>query len=1357
MTRESDGRAAGDGASRRRSRRGRTLLVIAGVLALLALLLASPFVLVRLRSVRDPLLRLAQARAGLGADLRLRVDAVDRMDPFGLELRGVVLERRVVDARWERISRIGRLSADWSPVQLAAGQIRVGTVAADTLELWLPALNAYLLRPEARPRRTTSALQRSWAQLVPPVTIGKVQFSEVRLVDREGVMLSGGLTLTGLASSNRGLEGTLARGRIVFPRAAAEVALGDGRVLTDPEGATRLEGLRLESGGSRGTLDVDFDPRVAAFPLRVRFDLERLLLADVERWIPPAIPRSPGDSLAGRVNLRRGPAGLSADAALHGRLEGESLEELRAVGHAGSDTVRLSEIRLRAALVSLTASGEFLRSHRSGSASLAWHDLDPRSAWVPWLHAYSLAPGISGEAEVSFVLPAHGPPVLDGRADVSGLAWDRLAARRVRLLGQVVPGRFVRAESLAVDLQSGRMRASGFWPFHPGEGEADLFARFDSLDLSALPRPLRIGVRGTVSGEARVHGPVRDLTVEGAVTASAPGWREWHATALNADRLLVRVKGLDGAARVQVTGLHRAGDAVDQDLFVRATRAGGLISAEARLVRPGLEVELAGEADPRGSAVVRRGRVLEHSLGAIELDGPWRVRWSADSLAVDTLRLVSPLARLRLAGRWSRRDGGVQGEVGVSGLMLDHLAPWLGSADTLRGACAVRALIGGRLPDPTIDLDLACDEIRWGPLDLGRLSLVASWRDRTLWVEPLTIEGPAQRVSVPEFHISADRPLVSLLRPDAGQSAVSLADLPCTGRIEIARVEIAELTGLAEVLDLPVSVGVSGVASQLLVAGEAVPLRVIVPGETVSGKVERGLGGLFQATIDLTGTPRAPRAHLNGGIEQLRVAGGAVGDVRFAAAYADSMIEVEQFDLVHEGRTSWVRGRYPLRISLLPPMLRPTDAAAGLQAELNDLNLALVSAFTRYIPDASGRLGGTLAIAGTGRRPRVEGTVRLREGGFRIPERSERIYGAEAQLDLGPEGLRIRSLDARIGPRGTLTAVGTLRGPNDFDLNAHVENARVFETGRYEGVADGDLNAYTMIDPTSGSPVPHLDGVIEVREFTITQDLARKELTTPGSVIPWMIDLDVAVPGNVRVSQVNASAELGEGQLHLSYRWPLWNLSGSVRVLGGTYRLLNNAFTIKDGSVEFRDTGAGPDLTVSADAETYVAVASEGGGPAEAVTVTVHVEGKPEAMQVSLSSQPPMSQEDIVELLSVGRLTRTGRFEPGAQTQWILLNTMVDRIENSLLQQSRIFSRVTVAPGTTGEEPLKMTLRPVVTPAFLVNYSQDLSVDPARELSINYRLSRFLFLRAGVARDRQAAGGFNDEYSLDLKCRFEYR
>jgi hypothetical protein len=1338
-----------------RARRARARILLAAALVLLLLLLASPFVLVRFASVRDPLLRLAQARAGLGGDVRLRVDGVDRFDPLGIELRGVGLEWRGPDARWERVSRIGSLSADWKLAPLATGRIQVGAVRIDTLEVSLPALNAYLLRPGLPEKRAPSALQRGWAQLVPPVTVGAVVVTHARIIDRDGVMVLGGLRLTDLSSSNRGLAGMLERGDVVLPRQGLSIALRDGRLTADADGAARIEALTLESGESRLRVDAGFDPRVAAFPLRVRIELERLRVSDLDRWIPPALPHRPGDSLAGTIELRRGPPGVRGEILLHGRLAGESLRALRVAGDAGSDTVRVSELALEADAVSLIGHGAYLRAHRAGTASLAWHDLDPRSAWLPEEPAVPLAPGVSGEVELSFVLPTAGPPTFDGSAIVEGLAWDRGRAERVRISGQLVPGRFVRAESLAVELKAGRIEASGLWPLDGGS--VDVAARFEALDLAVVPEIARAGAWGTASGEVHLQGPVRGLTIEGALSATPLGWREWRSDTLRADSVWLRLRSLEGGATLHLAGLWRNDRAMARELFVRATRSGVPIAVEARLTGPNLEFDLAGNADPRGSAELRRAHLWERRLGDVDLDAPWHLRWSADSVAADTLRLVSPLGHVDLAGRWSRRDGAVDGELRTSRIALGDMSRWLGGADTLRGACAMRVIVGGRLPDPTIELDLACDRVEWGPLDLGVPHVLAAWRDSTLRVGSVTIEGSAARMRVPEFRISADRPLLALLRPDRDRGRVSLADLPCAGRIEITRLAIAELTGLAEVLNLPVAGTVTGTGSQLLVGGESVPLRVIPVGEAPVGKVERSLRGLLRATLELSGTPRAPRVRLEGGLDQLRAAGSDVGDIRFAAEYADSVVTVRQLDLVHEGRTSWARGRYPMQLTLIPPALHLTDREADLQAELNDLNLALVSGFTRYVPDASGRLSGTLSLSGPGNRPRLEGKLQLHEGGFRIPSRSERIRGAEGQFTLGPDGLTIRSLDARTGTHGTVSVTGTLRSRDSFELNAHAENVRAFEAGRYDGVADGDLNAYTMPDAEGGRPIPHLDGVVDVREFTLTQDLARKELITPGAVIPWQIDLDVRAPGNVHLSQLNGSAELGEGQLHIAYRWPYWNLSGSIRLLSGTYRLLNNAFTVTDGTVEFRDAGAGPDLTVSADAETYVAVATEGNAPQEEITVTVHVEGKPEALEVSLSSQPPMNQEAIVELLSVGRLTRTGVFEPGAQTQWILLNTMVDRIENNLLQQSRIFNRLTLEPGTTGEEPLKMTLRPIVTPAFMVNYSQDLSVDPARELSVNYRLSRVLYLRAGIARDRQAVGGFNDEYSLDLKCRFEYR
>jgi hypothetical protein len=1247
------------------------------------------------------------------------------------------------------VARIGGLEARWNAAALLAGRIRVERVAVDSLEVSLPAAARLQQARGAQPRRPPGALRRSWAALLPSLTVGEIEITSIRLAGATGDAWTGDLRLADLESSAGGVSAGLPRGAIASDALGLRAELSDGKLRGEPDGRIALSGLRLSSGASRVSLDASVHPALPGPPLRARVALEAVRASDLARWTAWFPELGGADSLAGVVSLVSGPGGMTGEARLRGRLAGETLEDLRLVARLGADTLRVSELEVSASAIVLAGRGSYALNGRSGRAEIEWSLRDPRSRWLPWLRGLALRSGASGRAEVAFDVPRRAAPRLEGEAEVSALGLMGFFAERIAVRGRVVPGAFAEADRLEIELGRGRVAGRGRWPLGPEA--ADLSVRVDSLALGEVPDEWRAELAGTVSADLRLSGPPSDLVLEGSLEAGDLRRGEWRSARVRVDSLALRLRGLRGVARARLTGLGREGDPERADLDLRVTRRAEPLGVELALRHPRLELALRGDADPGGWAELTEARLREPRLGEVELETPWRVAWTADSVRADTLRLASGRARLSFAGRWARATGELGGRVGLSGVALARVTAWLGLADTLRGTCGVQVDLAGRLPDPRITVRSECDAARWGPLDFGKLSLEAVWADSALSVGPLALEGPGHRFSVPDLRLQAGRPLLSLLRAGGAPEEPTWQ-----GRVEVERLDLGTLEGLAEVLGLPATGALPGAQSQLLVGGAAIPLRVIAPWDPETRAPGSRLGGVLRAAIEIEGTLRAPVLRLRGDLERLELASAEVGRIAFAAHYADSLLQLERFDLEHEGQTSWARGHLPLRLSLLPPAARPGSGEARVQAELADLNLAVVSGLTRYVPDASGRLRGTLALGGTGRRPELSGTVWLRDGGFRIPGRSERIHDAQARLEIGGGALHIRALEARTGSRGTLTAVGTVRSPDDFDLNAHLENARVFEPGRYDAQVTADLNAYTVAGVNGGPSVPHLDGVAEVKMGTITQDLARKELVAAGPVIPWVIDIDVTAPGNVRVSQVNASADLGEGQLHLSYRWPLWNLSGSIKVLGGTYRLLNNAFTITDGSVEFRDTGAGPDLTVSADAETYVAAAGEAGGPSETITVQVHVQGKPEALEVSLSSQPPLSQEDIVELLSVGRLTRSGRFEAGAQTQWILMNTMVDRIENTLLQQSAIFSRVAVEPGASGEEPLKMTLRPVVTPAFLVNYSQDLAVDPSRELSVNYRLSRVLFLRAGVLRDRQAAGGFNDEYSLDLKCRFEY-
>jgi hypothetical protein len=215
-------------------------------------------------------------------------------------------------------------------------------------------------------------------------------------------------------------------------------------------------------------------------------------------------------------------------------------------------------------------------------------------------------------------------------------------------------------------------------------------------------------------------------------------------------------------------------------------------------------------------------------------------------------------------------------------------------------------------------------------------------------------------------------------------------------------------------------------------------------------------------------------------------------------------------------------------------------------------------------------------------------------------------------------------------------------------------------------------------------------------------------------------------------------------------------VAGSIEVQSGWYRLFNNQFDIRQGTVDFRDSGKGLEVVSDVTAQTEITgVLSAEGNPVEVVTVTAHVQGSPEEMEVNWTSDPPMGEEEIIELLSLGRLTARAEGNGGAreETQAFLLSEFIGRLEQTLYQQSPFLRRVDVRQD---EEGAYLVIQPVVSSQFSVNYAQQLSFSPTQEVTLHYRLSDFLFLKAGMLHERVQDGTENEEYNLDLKFRIEY-
>jgi hypothetical protein len=448
-----------------------------------------------------------------------------------------------------------------------------------------------------------------------------------------------------------------------------------------------------------------------------------------------------------------------------------------------------------------------------------------------------------------------------------------------------------------------------------------------------------------------------------------------------------------------------------------------------------------------------------------------------------------------------------------------------------------------------------------------------------------------------------------------------------------------------------------------------------------------------------------------------------------------------------------------LRFTVNPPLVRDTGERGWIEADLHEADLALLSLVTGLVQDPVGRLDGHVRVETVAGHPRVSGKLKVRDGAFRIPGREERFSRIDAAGVIDSLGLHVEAT-GRLNQTGKVRLQGLMRDVDDFDLTAQVSDAPVYETGNYRFLAEADLRARAEME---GDTIrPHLTGTARVLEGLITQDLSKPPARLPPRT-PWLIDLEVEAPGNLRLSQPYTTVDLGEGELEVSFRWPYWNLGGSLEVLGGTYRLFNRNLRITSGTVTFEDTGQGPNPKLEVEAETTIPILESENDNSIQVILTVTGYPAKKEMEVSLTGidddGKSYSEAELIERMSLGQIQSAefGTFSSADPTRQALSSELMGQIERQLVGQLPWADRVQLEGEFGSSDPMKINVRTIVQPQWSVLYSQELSTSPEREVSVRYRLSNLLFLNAAVDRAGQEKEGVPLEtYTLDLKLRFEY-
>lgn len=307
-----------------------------------------------------------------------------------------------------------------------------------------------------------------------------------------------------------------------------------------------------------------------------------------------------------------------------------------------------------------------------------------------------------------------------------------------------------------------------------------------------------------------------------------------------------------------------------------------------------------------------------------------------------------------------------------------------------------------------------------------------------------------------------------------------------------------------------------------------------------------------------------------------------------------------------------------------------------------------------------GVLSGKLEAIGRIQAPRVTGKIDLDDLSFGLPYLDTRVEG-RVRLRGGSEGLELRCPELRLGSRPLeLEATLPMKAwtPQPFHARFAGENLVLERRGtRVEGI-DVNLRLTGSVSP----PRARLEGKVRVAGgrialsdsapiFIAEQLLLWKErmgedenlsavlsdattssastgTSTGATVWPPVLEaeLEFEVPGPLFLRNALLDVALA-GQATVKRRGDGLTLAnGELRVTRGAFFLHRTEFRIDRALVRFRPVGTGYEVLHELDAHATV----------RAFEVRIQVRGTAESPQVNLSSSPPLSEAELVHLLSTG-------------------------------------------------------------------------------------------------------------------------
>jgi hypothetical protein len=459
------------------------------------------------------------------------------------------------------------------------------------------------------------------------------------------------------------------------------------------------------------------------------------------------------------------------------------------------------------------------------------------------------------------------------------------------------------------------------------------------------------------------------------------------------------------------------------------------------------------------------------------------------------------------------------------------------------------------------------------------------------------------------------------------------------------------------------------------------------------------------------------------------------------------------------------------------------DAPMNLRVQSASIPLGLAQAFTDEIENVTGTSAVDLHVTGTPRAPEVVGTLSVTGGGFLVGATGVQYTNLNALLEFEGPAVVVKQFGLTDPDGDVLSASGALgvtgaRAERGVDVV--VQASKVSVIRNQFGTAEVD--ALLKLTGTLGAP--QLEGTVTLDNGRLeVAQILEKTTRNPYSTTPqaplsgdapaapppptvfdqMSLNVRLTLPDNLalRGRQLRVgTGSFGIGDMNILAGGEFdivkpsqgrLEVKGTAEVVRGTYTFQGRRFDVVPGS-EVRFPGGPP-----SDPLVNVTATREVSG----ITAQVRLQGPARSPQVTLSSQPPLDEGDVLSLIvfnqPMNSLSASEQINLGERAASIAAGAITTPLADSIARALNLdLFEIQVPTSEDGTGAVAVGTR--FGSRVFVGVKRQFGREEASVVSLEYRVTQFLRVVSSVAQGALQAHATRrmDQSGVDLIFVFRY-